>query len=387
MAYKLLIVAITMPRVSCTHCGRSIEFPEELTGQESACPGCGSAVKLGGGAFRVRIPEARPRASGPGGAVGPAPAGTAISGVAGRLIENIEKVIVGKRSSVVLVLAAYLSEGHVLLEDVPGVAKTMLARAIAKSVGGSFKRIQCTPDLLPNDVTGASIFNPKTTEFEFRSGPLFAQFVLADEINRTTPRTQSALLEAMSERQVTIDGACYGLERPFFIIATQNPVDHEGTFPLPEAQLDRFLLKLSLGYPGLEEESRMIDLLQHEHPIETLEAVVDLSEVLECQKQVRRMAVDPKVRDYVVALVRATREHHSVLLGASPRASLALFRASQALAALQGYEFVLPDHVKEMAHAVLGHRVIVRPENRLRKVTSKTVVSEILNQVPVPVLE
>jgi len=319
--------------------------------------------------------------------LGPAPAGTAISGVAGRLLENIEKVIVGKRSSVVLVLAAYLSEGHVLLEDVPGVAKTMLARAIAKSVGGSFKRIQCTPDLLPNDVTGASIFNPKTTEFEFRSGPLFAQFVLADEINRTTPRTQSALLEAMSERQVTIDGACYELERPFFIIATQNPVDHEGTFPLPEAQLDRFLLKLSLGYPGLEEESRMIDLLQHEHPIETLEAVVDLSEVLECQKQVKRMAVDPKVRDYVVALVRATREHHSVLLGASPRASLALFRASQALAALQGYEFVLPDHVKEMAHAVLGHRVIVRPENRLRKVTSKTVVSEILNQVPVPVLE
>ena len=371
-----------MPRVTCASCGQSLEFPESLSGQQTPCPGCGKPVRLGADGFRVRIPEARVRSG--AGPVGPA--GTPISALAGRLIENIERVIVVKRSSIALVLAAYFSEGHVLLEDVRGVAKTMLARALAVSVGGVFKRIQCTPDLLPNDVTGASIFNPKTTEFEFRPGPLFASFVLADEINRTTPRTQSSLLEAMAERQVTIDGTRYALDRPFFMIATQNPVDHEGTFPLPEAQLDRFLVKLSLGYPGLEEESRMIDLLKEEHPIESLQAVASSEEILDCQRQVRAVPVDPKVRDYVVAVVRATREHHGVLLGASPRASIALFRASQALAALQGYEYVLPDHVKEMAEPVLGHRIIVRPENRLRKMNARSVLSEILNQVPVPVL-
>ncbi len=353
-----------------------------MEGQQAACPACSAMTRLTSDRFKIRIPEPRRAAS----KAEETPQGTAISAVAERLIGNIEKVIVGKRPSIALVLAAYFCEGHVLLEDVPGVAKTMLARALAKSVGGSFKRIQCTPDLLPNDVTGASIFNPKTTEFEFRPGPLFAQFVLADEINRTTPRTQSALLEAMSERQVSIDGQRYELERPFFIMATQNPVDHEGTFPLPEAQLDRFLLKLSLGYPTEGEEARMIDLLRLQHPIETLAPVVEMQEILECQRLVREVAVDSKVRDYVVHLVRATRQHHGLLLGGSPRASLALFHVSQALASLQGYDFVLPDHVKEMALPVLGHRLIVKPENRLRKMTPQSVLAEILNQVPVPVI-
>ena len=372
-----------MPRILCSSCGQAIEFPDEMEGQQAACPACAVMTRLSSDRFRIRIPQAKQTT----GSAQSAPTGTAISGISLRLIENIEKVIVGKRSAIMMVLAAYFSEGHVLLEDVPGVAKTMLARALAKSVGGTFKRIQCTPDLLPNDVTGASIFNPKTTEFEFRPGPLFAQFVLADEINRTTPRTQSSLLEAMSECQVSIDGRRYELERPFFIIATQNPVDHEGTFPLPEAQLDRFLLKLNLGYPSAAEEMRMIDLLRRQHPIDSLGAVVGMDEVIECQAQVRDVRVDSKVRDYVVNLVRATRQHHGLLLGASPRASMALFHVSQAFAALQGYEFVLPDHVKEMALPVLAHRLIVKPEHRLRKVTSQSVLGEILNQVPVPVID
>ena len=309
-----------------------------------------------------------------------------VTPTAKKIIANVEKVVIGKRQEIVLALVAYLCEGHILLEDVPGVAKTMLARALAASVGCSFKRVQCTPDLLPNDITGASIFNPKTTEFEFRAGPLFAQIVLADEINRTTPRTQSALLEAMSERQVTVDGVRYVLERPFLVIATQNPVDHEGTFPLPEAQLDRFLMRLSLGYPSLEEESRMIDRLQHTHPIDSLEPVVSAAEVVACQQAVREVHVDEKVRAYIVQLVRATRDHHAIILGGSPRASLAIFRAAQALATIQGYDFVLPDHVKEIAPVVLTHRLIVRPESRLRKVTAAAVLEEILNEVPVPTL-
>jgi len=260
-------------------------------------------------------------------------------------------VIIGKRDKIVLAMVAYFSEGHILLEDVPGVAKTMLARSIAQSVGATFKRIQCTPDLLPNDITGASVFNPKTTDFEFRAGPLFAQIVLADEINRTTPRTQAALLEAMAEGKVTVDGTNYQLERPFLILATQNPIDHEGTFPLPEAQLDRFLIRLSLGYPTLEEEGRMIGRLQHGHPIETLEAAVTAQEVIACQEAVREIHVDAKVRDYLLQLIRATREHTAIILGGSPRASMAVFRAAQALAAIQGYDFVLPDHVKEIAPA------------------------------------
>ena len=309
-----------------------------------------------------------------------------VTPTAKKIIANVEKVVIGKRQEIILALVAYLCEGHILLEDVPGVAKTMLARALAASVGCSFKRVQCTPDLLPNDITGASIFNPKTTEFEFRPGPLFAQIVLADEINRTTPRTQAALLEAMAERRVTVDGETYLLEPPFLVIATQNPVDHEGTFPLPEAQLDRFLVRLSLGYPGEEEEGKMLELLRREHPIDKLEAVVSAEDIIGCQQSVREVYVDPKVRDYIVEIVRNTRQHDDIALGGSPRASMGLYRASQALAAIRGHDFVLPDDVKRMAPPVLCHRLIVRPESRLRKVTSANVVNEILTETSVPTL-
>ncbi len=309
-----------------------------------------------------------------------------ISALAKRIIGNVEKVIIGKRQELVLALVSFFCEGHVLLEDVPGVAKTMLARALAKSVGCSFKRVQCTPDLLPTDITGASIFNQKTVEFEFRPGPIFSQIVLADEINRATPRSQAALLEAMAERQVTVDGTTHRLAAPFFVIATQNPVDHEGTFPLPEAQLDRFLIRLSLGYPSQEEEVKMLDRLQRSHPIDELTAVVTVDEMLACQQAVREVYIDDKLRNYVVELIRASREHDDVLLGGSPRASMALLRTAQALSAVRGHNFVLPDDIKRMAAAVLGHRLILRPESRLRKVTPATVVDEILEDVPVPMI-
>jgi len=311
---------------------------------------------------------------------------SSVPAIAKKIIANIEKVILGKRQEVVLALVAYFCEGHVLLEDVPGVAKTMLARALAASVGCSFKRVQCTPDLLPGDMTGASVFNPRTTDFDFRPGPIFAQIVLADEINRATPRTQAALLEAMAERHVTVDGQTYSLEPPFLVIATQNPVDHEGTFPLPEAQLDRFLVRLSLGYPSVEEEVKMLDLLRLGHPIDTLAPVVSADEVIGCQQAIRDVYVDPKVREYIVALVRNSRQHEDIALGGSPRASMALFRSAQAVAAIRGNEFVLPDDVKRMAPAVLAHRLIVRPESRLRKVTASAVVNQILTETPVPTL-
>ncbi|WP_165227545.1 AAA family ATPase [Aquisphaera insulae] len=301
-----------------------------------------------------------------------------------RILANIEKVVVGKRQEIVLALVAYLAEGHILLEDVPGVAKTMLARALALSVGARFKRVQCTPDLLPTDVTGASIFNPATTQFEFRPGPIFAQTLLADEINRATPRTQAALLEAMAERKVSVDGTTYDLKPPFLVIATQNPVDHEGTFPLPEAQLDRFLVRLSLGYPAPEEEAAMLGRLQLKHPIDDLETVATADEIVECQQAVRAVRVDEKVCRYIVSLIRGTREHADVLLGGSPRASLALHRAAQAVAAIRGQDFVSPDDIKRMAPAVLGHRIILRPESRLRKVTASSVISEVLDSAPVP---
>ncbi len=353
-----------------------------MSGQKIPCPTCGAQTLLRASEpTRIRIPPQRRQIS-----RHQEPGNAGIAPVARRILDNVEQVVIGKHDEIVLALVAFFSEGHLLLEDVPGVAKTMLARAIAQSVGCSFKRIQCTPDLLPNDITGASIFNPKTTEFEFRRGPLFAEVVLADEINRTTPRTQSALLEAMSERQVTVDGTIYPLHRPFFVMATQNPVDHEGTFSLPEAQLDRFLMRMRLGYPSLLAEHTMLERLQSEHPIDTLEAVVSAEEVLACQQAVRAIHVDVKVREYILQIVRATREHSAVSLGGSPRASLALFHTAQALAAINGFDFVLPDDVKQLAHAVLDHRLILRPENRLRKMTATTVADEILNKVEVPLV-
>jgi MoxR-like ATPase len=310
-----------------------------------------------------------------------------VAGLATKIIANVEKVIIGKRPQLVLAVAAYLCEGHILLEDVPGVAKTMLARALARSVGCAFKRLQCTPDLLPTDVTGVSVFNQKTAEFEFRPGPIFAQTVLADEINRATPRTQSALLEAMAERRVTVDGQTYNLKPPFLVLATQNPIDHEGTFPLPEAQLDRFLVRLSLGYPTLEEEAKMLERLQHGHPIDELAAVVSATDFQAGQQAVRDVYVDPRVRRYILEIIQATRQHDDLHLGGSPRASLALFRTAQALAAIGGRAFVLPDDVKRMAQPVLSHRLILRPESRLRKVTTTSVIDEIVTEVAVPMLE
>jgi MoxR-like ATPase len=310
-----------------------------------------------------------------------------VAGIAGRIIANIEKVIIGKRQPITLAVAAYLSEGHILLEDVPGVAKTMFARALARSVGCTFKRLQCTPDLLPTDVTGVSVFNQKSGEFEFRPGPVFAQTLLADEINRATPRTQAALLEAMAERRVSADGQTYVLKPPFLVIATQNPIDQEGTFPLPEAQLDRFLVRLSLGYPSLEEEAKMLNRLQKVHPIDELKPVVSAEDVLACQEAIRDIHVDDKIKRYILEIVHASREHEDVLLGASPRASIALFRTVQALAAMAGRDFALPDDVKKLAQPVLAHRIILKPESRLRKRTANMVVKELVDDARVPITD
>jgi MoxR-like ATPase len=310
-----------------------------------------------------------------------------VGGLAKRVIGNVERAIVGKRQQLILSMVAWLCEGHILLEDVPGVAKTMLARALALSVGCTFKRIQCTPDLLPTDVTGASIFNQKNAEFEFRPGPIFAQVVLSDEINRATPRTQAALLEAMAESRVTVDGITHRLGPPFLVIATQNPVDHEGTFPLPEAQLDRFLMRFNLGYPTLEEELKMLELLQKSHPIDSIEPVVTAEELTACQKAVREIYVDDKVRRYLMQIVHDTRNHDDIGLGGSPRASIALFRTSQAMAALRGRNYVLPDDVKKVAAAVLTHRIILKPESRLRKITAAALVDDIIAEIAVPTLE
>jgi MoxR-like ATPase len=309
---------------------------------------------------------------------------TDVAATANKIIANIEKVIIGKRPQILLTLVAYFCEGHILLEDVPGVAKTMLARALAKSVGCVFKRIQCTPDLLPTDVTGVSVFNQKTAEFEFRPGPIFAQTLLTDEINRTTPRTQSALLEAMAERRVTVDGTTYTLKPPFLVIATQNPIDHEGTFPLPEAQLDRFLIRLELGYPSLDEEGKMLQRLQRGHPIDEIGTVVTAADVIACQDAVREVHVDDKVRKYVLEIVHGTRDHEDISLGGSPRASIALFRTAQAHAAINGRNFVLPDDVKKMVLPVMAHRVILRPESRLRKLTAAAILNEVVSDVRVP---
>ncbi|WP_221225298.1 AAA family ATPase [Aporhodopirellula rubra] len=309
-----------------------------------------------------------------------------VSELAKRVIGNVELAIVGKRKQLILSLVAWLSGGHILLEDVPGVAKTMLARALARSLGCQFKRVQCTPDLLPSDVTGTSIFNQKESEFEFRPGPVFTQILLADEINRATPRTQASLLEAMAEGRVTVDGKTYTLKPPFLVIATQNPVDHEGTFPLPEAQLDRFLMRFSLGYPTVEEELRMLDMLQRTHPVDTLEAVATAEQLVAAQAAIREVHVDPRVRHYLLQVVHQTRHSEHLALGGSPRATIALFRCSQAMAAIRGRSFVLPDDVKKVIPPVMNHRLILRPESRLRKLTTEKILDEILGEIAVPTI-
>jgi MoxR-like ATPase len=300
----------------------------------------------------------------------------------GTLIENIERVIVGKRSTIEYILVALLCEGHVLLEDVPGSGKTMLARSVATSLGISFKRIQCTPDLLPNDVTGVSIFNQKNGEFEFKPGPIFVNILLADEINRATPRTQSALLEAMQEQQVTVDGATRDLPRPFLVLATQNPIEYEGTFPLPEAQLDRFLMRLSLGYPSRADERQILVNLQREHPITKLGKVVDGHELLSLQKRIWDINVDATLQDYIVALAEATRTHPDLALGVSPRGSLALLKTAQASAAIRGRDYVIPDDIKALVPMTLSHRLILKPEAELRGLTAQAILNNVLENTP-----
>ncbi len=304
--------------------------------------------------------------------------------LANKVIDNVERVIVGKRAEVSLALVALLCKGHVLIEDVPGVGKTMLAKAIAKSIGCTFKRIQFTPDLLPSDVTGISVFNQQTREFEFRPGPIMAQIVLTDEINRATPKTQSALLEAMEERQVTVDGVTYATPDPFLVLATQNPIEYEGTFPLPEAQLDRFLLRMNLGYPSAENEIAVLDAQQHAHPIESLTQVVGADELLIGQKSIRDVYIDNKIKEYIVSLVSATRKHPDIYLGASPRGSLALYRTGQARAAMEGRDYVIPDDIKALAIATLSHRMIISPAARLKNVNTTQVIQEVLDTVPAP---
>ena len=301
-----------------------------------------------------------------------------------KIQENIRKVIVGKDQVLDMVIVGLLCQGHLLIEDVPGVGKTMLARSLAKTINCTFSRIQFTPDMLPSDVTGVSIFNQQNRQFEFRPGPLMTQVLLADEINRATPKTQSALLEAMEERQKTVDGVTHLLPKPFMVLATQNPIEYEGTFPLPEAQLDRFLLRIRLGYPALTDEMLILELQQLRHPIETIEAIVPVDDLLAIQKTVRTVFVASSIKRYIVELVRATRENPDVYLGSSPRGSLGLFRAGQAWAAIAGRDYVLPDDIKAVAEAVLAHRIVINPSARLREITTTQIINETLKAVPVP---
>jgi MoxR-like ATPase len=304
--------------------------------------------------------------------------------VARRIVDNVRKVIIGKEAELEMIVVGLLAQGHMLIEDVPGVGKTMLAKSLARSIGCTFKRIQFTPDMLPSDVTGVSVFNQKTREFEFRPGPIHAQIVVTDEINRATPKTQSALLEAMEERQVTVDGTTYPMAQPFLVLATQNPIEYEGTFPLPEAQLDRFLLRISLGYPEKDDEIRVLDSQQYRHPVDTLEQVVSVEELLIAQDQIKEVYVDPLIKSYAVELVRQSRRHPDVYLGASPRGSLALYRTGRARAAVLGRDYVIPDDIKALAVAALAHRVIIGPAARIKDVSARSVIEEIVRGLPVP---
>lgn len=307
-----------------------------------------------------------------------------IQQLAERLIGNLEKVIVGKTKTLELVTIGLFCQGHILIDDVPGVGKTVLARSLAKSLNCEFNRIQFTPDMLPSDLTGVSIFNQVTREFEFRPGPVMAQIVLADEINRATPKTQSALLEAMEERQVTVDGITHILKRPFLVLGTQNPIEFEGTFPLPEAQLDRFLIRIRIGYPSVQDEIKILALQQLAHPIDSLMKVVEVDELIAIQEAVKSIYVSEAVKRYIVELTRATRENSEVYLGASPRGSLGLFRAGQALAALRGRNFVLPDDIKHLAEPILAHRMVLQPASRLRNLSAGIIIQEMLQSLPVP---
>lgn len=301
------------------------------------------------------------------------------------VIDNVENVIVGKRSAIELLMVAMLCEGHVLLEDVPGVGKTMLARSLAISMKGLFNRLQCTPDLLPNDVTGVSIYNQQKGEFEFRNGPVFVNVLLVDEVNRATPRTQSALLEAMQEQQVTVDGVTYALPRPFIVLATQNPIEYEGTFPLPEAQLDRFLMRLSVGYPSTADEKILLSHLQREHPVMHLKPVVEARRLIELQHQVWEIFVEDSLQDYIVKLIASTRGHPDLALGASPRASLALFKAAQALAAIRGRDHVIPDDIQYLVPSILTHRLLISPEAELRGRTPRSILDDLLEKIPLEI--
>lgn len=301
-----------------------------------------------------------------------------------RLVANVEKVIRGKRDTVELTAICLLCQGHLLIEDVPGVGKTTLAKAISKSIGGEFKRIQFTPDMLPADVTGTSIYNQKTGEFEFRPGPIFAQVVLADEINRATPKTQAALLEAMEERQVTADGVTRHLAEPFIVLATQNPIEYEGTFPLPEAQLDRFLMRIALGYPSSSELVDILDAQQFQHPINQITQITSTDELLKMQQQLKSVHVDPLIKQYIVQIIERTRKHADIYLGASPRGALALYRTGQARAAVNGRDYVIPDDIKALAGNTLGHRMIISPSARIKNVDGVAIVQELLESIPVP---
>ena len=317
----------------------------------------------------------------------PGPAGANVEDpqlVVQRILDNVERVIIGKQHETRLALIALLCRGHLLIEDVPGVGKTMLARALARSVGCRFSRIQFTPDLLPSDVTGVSVYRQETGGFEFRPGPIMSELVLADEVNRATPKTQSALLESMEEHQVTVDGVTHPLPEPFMVMATQNPIEYEGTFPLPEAQLDRFIMRIQLGYPSATDEVLVMDAQQVAHPIDELSEVASRGEVLELQQAVRGIYVDPLIKQYIVNLVNATREHESVYLGASPRGSLALMRVAQAFAMIEGRDFIQPDDIKLLAYSALGHRVIVNPGARVREIDSAQIVDEAIERVAVP---